>query len=151
MKVIFSMARCSFSREIWICPQNSFFDLVLVQKCVKNYSWALFEKLLFQDTSIFAVFSIFNLSRSKQKIFRKFFLSLFLEFWALQTLKVSSKSVTTSVSVVDFMWKYPLPYFVGYSACDFLKEGHWNELWFKWRNVEWHISDWSESSWIELY
>ena len=73
------------------------FDLVLVQKCVKNYSWALFEKLLFQDTSIFAVFSIFNLSRSKQKIFRNFFLSLFLEFWALQTLKVSSKSVTTSV------------------------------------------------------
>ena len=83
----------------WPC-----FDVKIWRKLFMSNFW----KNRFHKKRFFTIFSILGLSRSKQKLLKKIFLSLFLEFLALQTLKVSSKSVTTSVSVVEFMWNYPI-------------------------------------------
>ena len=47
------------------------FDLSLVWKHRKNWSWTMFEKNGFFCTSIFAIFSILNISQSKQKLLKK--------------------------------------------------------------------------------
>ena len=53
----------------------------------------------------FTAYSILSLSRSKQKLSEKFFLSKCSKLKALQTLKVSSKSETIFVRVVEILWK----------------------------------------------